>query len=232
VIGSTAGLHQLVRRVLFRRRSASRSDQDEIPAAPHCIAFWDNVAICVREMLSNVAQNWAPVASAGLASIAAAAAWGNVWQSRRQWLLTQRPVVVPQFVFNRDKQRIELHLHNVGPGIARGLRFCAVVGAEYCAGYAGPNYGAMLKSDELRIVGINLTSLDTPAALCVVTCLDSTDRVHVFDEQGRHRTGPVRDSATAETDPETAFGINHPDVDLNALRRVSGAAIRKETAGR
>jgi hypothetical protein len=178
-----------------------------------------------------VVQDWAPVASTALAAAAAAAAWLNVRQSRRHWLDAQRPVLVPQVVDNETETRIELAILNAGPGAARGVRFCLVLGGEFVAGYAGPNLGALLRTDESRTIKTQLSDRGASPA-CVTTCLDSVDRVHVFDLHGGHIIHSPRAVDQASGDPVVAFRAVYPDIDLDEMTQVGGAAARKDPAAR
>lgn len=176
-------------------------------------------------------QGWAPVASTALAAIAATAAWFNVRHSRRQWLTAHRPVIVAQLVDRPERGRIELELLNTGVGAARRVRFCVVLGDQFVAGYAGPNFGAVLKSDELRVVGTQLQARSGEPR-CVVTCLDNADRLHVFDTDGGHRVRRLRGDLIKATDPVAAFRSRYSSVDLDTLQQVGGAAHEKLTTGR
>src|SRR4051794_28052556 len=103
-------------------------------------------------------QDWAPVASTLLAAIAAGAAWKNVRQSRDQWLTERLPQLVAQLKDNVSEARVELHILNAGPGDARGVRFCVVAGAEYLSGYAGRNYGGLLRGGDTVTIATQLTT--------------------------------------------------------------------------
>ncbi|HEU4973982.1 MAG TPA: hypothetical protein VFT50_02750 [Baekduia sp.] len=176
----------------------------------------------------QLARDWAPVASTSFAAVAATVAWANVRQSRRHWLLAQQPALVPQVVDHTAEARIELHLLNAGAGSARGLQFCLVLGDEYVAGYAGPNLGGLLKSDETRVVKTQLTAR-TGSPLCVVTCLDSVGRVHVFDLQDRHEILGTGRSHELKSDPIHQFARRYPDTDVREMTKVAGAALAKKT---
>jgi hypothetical protein len=79
---------------------------------------------------------WAAVASAGLAAIAAAASWATVWQAQRNWRVQQRPRLHASWVEQDD--RVQLIITNLGGGYATQASFIVVSGNELCVGDIPP----------------------------------------------------------------------------------------------
>lgn len=147
---------------------------------------------------------WAPVASAVFAFLAATASWVSIRLTRRQWLASQRPYLVPQLVRVADGS-VRLEIRNTGAGGAYGVRFCVAVGTEFVAGYAGPHFGGYLATDETAIVETQLTSDGDVTG--VVTYWDTIDRVLMsrLDIPGVHEVRGRRRRRSDPTDPDEAF---------------------------
>jgi hypothetical protein len=176
-------------------------------------------------------QTWAPVASAVFAFLAATASWVSIRLTRRQWLASQRPYLVPQLVRAADGT-IRLEVRNTGAGGAYGVRFCIAVGTEFLTGYAGPQFGGYLATDETAVVQTGLTAQDGEID-GVVTYWDTIDRIFVstLDAPQAREVRGRRRRATDPTDPEDAFRKSYRRPADVGRTRVSGLGKPKIPAG-
>jgi hypothetical protein len=171
-------------------------------------------------------RDWAPAASAGFAFLAATASWASVRLNHRQWRQSRMPNVHAQMWHKQKTNRIELVILNAGPGVARGVGFCVVLGDEYVAGFAGPNMGGFLNPGERVVVETDFTAGNVTKYEGVVTCDDVLGRFHSWAiHPVRHRvwrTKFLRRPLNEYPSGETVLRYHHPQHDLATLRRVQG----------
>jgi hypothetical protein len=177
----------------------------------------------------SVVRDWLPVVSTGLAAVAASAAWFNVRQSRQQWRAERTPNLVGQLADNPSKARVDLEILNTGPGDARGVRFCVVIGGEYVSGYAGPNFGGLLRAGETAIIATELRTRSGSGVEGVCTCLDATGRGLAFDFRGGCSELKSGRSVRDLTDPEDALSRLGYGQALASARRVGGRGQARQS---
>jgi hypothetical protein len=116
---------------------------NRIPASP---APWDTAPLMIP------VHDWAPVASAALAAVAASASWSSVWQNRRERIAAERPDLHLEVQQSMDTGSIKLNITNNG-GPAKYVRFLVVEGNQMVYGHPQPT--AMFRAGESR-------HIDTP----------------------------------------------------------------------
>jgi hypothetical protein len=137
---------------------------------------------------SDVLQ-WAAVASAAFAAVAALASWAAVWQAREISLSTQLPKLHIVVSENIDTGEIRVHIANDIGGLARDVAFAVVAGGQSCFGSLPPT--AMLQPGDSAtlVTPLRTSSREIPA---IVSCRDSLGRLHVWAVDGKHRVWPRR----------------------------------------
>jgi hypothetical protein len=161
------------------------------------------------------AAEYAAVASAGLAAVAAAASWSSVWQNRRERVAAQRPDLIIEVSEHLPSHKIFVQIHNNG-GTARGVRFCVIEGNF--AAYGTPHPTGILRSGESRRIEADLPPTQDRTARGWISGVDVAAR-HVYatttkGQQKRYRLKWMRKSMTDARITQDFYGIDPQQLSL------------------
>jgi hypothetical protein len=134
--------------------------------------------------------DWAPVASAGMAAIAALASWVAVSQTRRTAQQAQIPELEITVLEGLDTGEIKIHLENYGQGAARSVRFCVVEGGSAAIGALPPT--GNLRAGDSRTLLTALTPSKAKDGVALVACRDAFGRTHAWGTGDKYKRWNLR----------------------------------------
>jgi len=173
---------------------------------------------------------WAPVASAGAAALAAAASWVAVLQSRRAWTAERLPEIQMQALVDPSTRKVSVQVYNAGGGLGRDVVVFLVEGDRYLVanipphGMLAPGRGVLLETPLVKQGQL------TGRMVGVAVCSDSARTVHAWTAGGggykRWRPGRLRKKPVSNFD---VFRALVPDVDIESLDAVTASGWHEVT---
>jgi hypothetical protein len=127
---------------------------------------------------------WAPVAAAVLAAVAAGASWRSVLLARRTQLDADRPLLASQLYRVANDPRLRLHIENIGSGTAKRVTFYGVAEGELAAGIA-PETGLLRPGEGVTLL-TNLTPTDPDSSELMTFCLDRENVIHTWSRRDHY----------------------------------------------
>jgi hypothetical protein len=168
---------------------------------------------------------WAQVAGAFFAAVAAGAAWASVRHGQRIWRSSLLPALHVQGVFvsyGFRGERMRYVVQNAGGGLAKGTMFLFVEGDAWVCGALGDGF---LQADEKLTVETAMErAKGNDTAIGVVMCRDTDETSWAWDMRGNRRPlqrwksrwrRPVEPLSVLEV-----FQTFYPEVDLGARTQV------------
>lgn len=131
-------------------------------------------------------SDWAPVASAGFAAIAAIASWIAVRQTRRDFVASRKPDLEITLIENMDTGALKIHIQNHGRGSARNVRFIVVEPEAAAVGHLPPNT-TLAPGEGRTLLTPMQSSGDRHPVVAAVLCNDGDGYVHIWKVDGRHK---------------------------------------------
>jgi hypothetical protein len=172
-------------------------------------------------MTGSAISEWAPVASAAAAALAAIASWLSVRQSRLAWREEHTPRLECQAVVDPQTRRISLLVQNTGGGLARDVVCMLAEGQDLLVAQVPP-YG-MLKSGEAVEIATPLLkqgALSGPMIGALI-CQDSGGTTHAWSASGvNYKSWSRRRLRRRGIENFDAFRAVVPDVDPRSLNVV------------
>jgi len=126
---------------------------------------------------------WAPVASAGCAAVAALVALVSVRQARSIWIADKQPRLTIWLIEEIHSGELSIHVHNGGGGRALNVQIYVVEGSHACLGVLPPD-GLLLAGEDVALqTGLRA---GTPS-FALVACVDAAGRLCAWTHDGRHK---------------------------------------------
>jgi hypothetical protein len=153
---------------------------------------------------------WATVASAALASVAAMAAWASVWQNRRERVAAAVPGLDLEVQQGLGTGKITLHISNNG-GAAKKVRFIVIEGGEFVYGHPAPT--AVFRPGESRLITTSLKTSGGKTARGFVAGFDmSGARFYAWTVTGKRLDYRMRGRRAArDLSDQTMIAELYPD---------------------
>jgi hypothetical protein len=175
--------------------------------------------------------DWAPVASATLAAVAAAASWKSALTTNRAAREARWPLLVTQPMFDPGTSDLQLRVENVGGGVARQVFFYLGFGSVRTVGLVPTGF---LRPGEGVSFVIDAKHDPNVDAKVVTICNDAWGVLHAWRIDGEHRTyqsrgwrpiGSRRDWPIDEPEGDTTgitwyFQQMYPEIDLGQFEVV------------
>ncbi len=158
--------------------------------------------------------DWASVAAAAFAAVAATAAWSTVLLSIRRDRALHKPNVYAAFTTKGRLKPPELVFNNGGPGLAVGLLYLGVIGGKRFLGYV--ENGFLEAGAEKTEVLSYLTPTPDGEPDFIWVCRDVDENLHVRSNDGRYLREDRRHVLDETTDTRLSrmFERMFPNVDV------------------
>lgn len=129
-------------------------------------------------------MEWAPVASAGIAAMAAVASWQAVIQAGRTWKTGLLPELLPTVAIVGSE--VSISVDNAGGGPARFASYAMVVGSEFAEGSLSAT--GYVRAGEGTVVptGIRVPLGGLGGVQGAVFCEDRLGQQHAWSFDGAH----------------------------------------------
>jgi hypothetical protein len=179
-------------------------------------------------MIVASTAEWASVASAGAAAVAAGASWASVRQTRKLWLIERAPDLQMIALVDRDSNRVTLQLHNAGGGFARDVVVYLVEGTRYFIAYA-PMNGVIRPGQgvEIQTPLVKEPPINGPLVGAVIAA-DVTGTTHAWSASGtRHRRWTRKKLPKKPMSNNEIFSVIVPDANLDELDATSATGWRE-----